>query len=133
MQVYNINILLVDDSFAAKTQMNNLLVAMGFKNISKANDAREALKIVQEGSTQFDLMILDYRMPFRTGLEFVEQLKEKNLAQTTTFFMLTAETDEEILLDAIEKGVFWFFNKPINKEELKKAIFFAFPHLLKTE
>ncbi len=85
--------------------------------------AREALEIL--GREDFPLVIADQRMPGMTGIELCEKLVA--LKPQTIRMILTAYTETEILLDAINRGrVHDYIVKPWRKSELKPVIERAF-------
>ena len=64
-------ILVVDDDDAIRTLLQDELIDEGYKVLT-ANNAREALKMVQE--EVLDLVILDIRMPGMDGLEALPRI-----------------------------------------------------------
>jgi two-component system, sensor histidine kinase and response regulator len=109
-------ILYVDD------EENNLIV---FKaslrrhyDIYVSKSGEEALKIVQDND--IDIIITDQRMPGMTGVEFLKQLPEDQMAIR---MVLTGFSDVSAIIDAINTGkVYRYITKPWNKEELKITI-----------
>ena len=70
---------------------------------------------------EFDLAISDYRMPHMSGIAFLQALKD--VAPNTVRMMLTASTDFETAMSAInEAQVFRFIPKPWHLAELQTNI-----------
>lgn len=64
-----------------------------------------------------DLLILDYRMPPRDGLEFIREFTRVRPGGATPIVMITGETDRAIRHKALELGVSDFLNKPADPVE----------------
>jgi DNA-binding NtrC family response regulator len=90
---------------------------MGYETRSIQNPC-EAMKAYKEFNPQ--AVVLDYKMPYLTGLSVVEQLKKIDPDCRT--FLVTAWADREVLSRATRLGVCGCFNKPIDFPGLAKAI-----------
>ncbi len=85
--------------------------------------AQEALQILE--TEDFPLIIADQRMPGMTGIELCERLV--TLKPQSTRMILTAYTETQMLLDAINRGhVHDYLVKPWRKAELKPVLNKAF-------
>ncbi len=67
-----------------------------------------------------DAVVLDYKMPYLTGLSVIEQLKK--LDPDCRTFLVTAWADRDILSRASRLGVCGCFYKPINFPVLAEAV-----------
>src|SRR6185436_615835 len=76
----------------------------------------EALALVPAAAA--DVLLLDIRMPRRSGLEVLAQLAEPRPAT----LVLTTFDDAELLLAAVRAGARGFLNKDVSLEELVAAI-----------
>jgi len=63
-------ILVVDDFSVMRRIIKNLLVELGFSDISEADDGKTALPMLQQGN--FDLVISDWNMPGMTGMQLLQ-------------------------------------------------------------
>ncbi|HXA00683.1 MAG TPA: hybrid sensor histidine kinase/response regulator [Cytophagaceae bacterium] len=112
-----INILYIDD------EKNNL---SAFKalfrkefNIYLADSAEAGLKILKE--TEVEIIITDQRMPGFSGVQFFESIL--HTYPDPVRILLTAYTDVESVIDAINKGqVFRYIRKPWDEHDLKMTI-----------
>lgn len=94
-------------------------------DLSKANyqvvqceDGKQAL---QKGLEEaFDILILDWMLPYVSGIELVEKFREKGI--TSVIMMLTAKDDEEDILKAFEAGVDDYVAKPFSPRQLLARI-----------
>jgi len=114
-------ILYVDDEPA---NLDTFKRAFGREYVIRTSlSAREALQILEK--EEFPLLIADQRMPGMTGIELCEKLVE--IKPQTIRMILTAYTEAEYLLDAINRGhVHDYIVKPWQKSELKPVIEKAF-------
>ena len=114
-------ILYVDDEQA---NLDTFRRAFGSDYVVKtAISAKEALNLLER--EDFPLVIADERMPGMTGIELCEKLIE--VKPQTIRMILTAYSDTQLLLDAINRGrVHDYIVKPWKKSELKPVIDKAF-------
>ncbi len=104
----NIKILYVEDEeFIRKNAVSYLKRLFPF--VYEAKDGIEALKIVE--AHEPDIIITDIKMPNMTGIEFVKKLRENKI--DTQIIMLTAFTDTNYLISAVELGLVKYMVKPI--------------------
>ena len=81
-----------------------------------AQGGQEALALLEQENV--DLIISDQRMPGMTGVELLEQVKERY--PDVIRMVLTGYSDMQAIVDAINKGnVYHYVTKPWNAVELK--------------
>ena len=80
---------------------------------------KEALKILEEKEIQ--VLVSDQRMPEMTGTELLEIVSEKH--PEIRRYLLTAYTDTETVIEAVNKGrVHGYIKKPLDAEEIRQSI-----------
>ena len=111
------NILIVDDEVS---NLNALERTFRHEyNVSSATSGKDALVIMDQ--KDISLIVADHRMPGMTGVEFLERTLTKY--PDTIRMILTAYSNEELLMDAINTGhVYSYINKPWESEEIKTVI-----------
>src|SRR5882724_1991786 len=112
-------ILLVEDDPQAVGILEPILISKGF-SVTIARDGIEGLEKVRLVSP--DIMLLDITMPRMDGIEVCRQVKEDNALRLTPIIMMTALSDFEKKLEALEAGADDFLNKPYNTVELVTRI-----------
>ncbi|GJM41231.1 MAG: hybrid sensor histidine kinase/response regulator [Ardenticatenaceae bacterium] len=80
-------------------------------------NGREGVRLV--GDLTPDLVIIDMTMPIMDGLEATQQIRKNS---DVPIIMLTAETDEEDVINALELGVDEYLGKPFRLNELAARI-----------
>lgn len=82
--------------------------------VSICNNAKDALMVIRQHSP--DLVFLDVEMPKMNGFEMLEQLPAIN------FHLIFTTSYDQYALKAIRFSAIDYLLKPIDREELKKAI-----------
>ncbi len=112
-------ILLVEDDPQAAGILEPILIAKGF-SVAVARDGIEGLEKIKLLSP--DLLLLDITMPRMDGIELCRHIKNNDALRLTPVVMLTALTDLDKKLEALEAGADDFVNKPYNTIELMTRI-----------
>lgn len=78
-----------------------------------------------------DCVLLDYRMPDVTGLEFLSRLRDQLKIQSVPIVMLTDSVDESLIVKALQHGAQDYLNKTgLTAENLHRAIHNAIEKVL---
>jgi len=96
----SIRVLLVDDQELFRRGVKMVLSADESLELEEVDDGDKALELVAENP--FDVVLLDVRMPGRSGVEVCAAIKE--ISPTTGIIMLTASDDESDLYQSIRSG-----------------------------
>ena len=102
-----IHVLHVDDDPSTLEISKKILMDMGTFEIDNACRVDEALKKLSTG--QFDVVISDYEMPQKDGLQFLKELREKN--NKIPFILFTGKGREEVAIKALNLGADSYLNK----------------------
>ena len=106
-------ILVVDDSFADRETLKNILEERGHKIVTASTGA-EALARVKE--KRFDIIFLDVRLPDIDGVQLFEQVK--TLDSEVAVIMMTGYSEEELVRRAISRGAYTCIYKPFNVDKI---------------
>jgi DNA-binding NtrC family response regulator len=106
-----IKILVVDDEASLRMTLAANLELEGFE-VVEAESAEHALRIL--GSEPFDLVLSDIRMPGRSGIELVSELRRAGVDLPVV--LMTAFTEEKNLDEATRNGVFTVLTKPFRMD-----------------
>lgn len=110
-------ILIIDDEQSQLESLEMFLNEKGYQ-VACATTGSEGL----EKNTTFkpDIIILDIRLPDMDGLEVLHELKSKHNSRSV--IIITAFHDMDITINAIKGGACEYIPKPIDIEELERAI-----------
>lgn len=113
-------ILIVDDKLVNVELLETMLSLAGYTNIRSTTDSRDVQELYQ--SDQFDIILLDIRMPYLDGFQVMEQLSEGIKNDYLPVLVLTAQQDMETRLRALELGAKDFVTKPFDSTEVLNRI-----------
>jgi len=121
----SLTVLFVEDE---KELRNALEGAIGdeFAKFVVARDGDEGLKKFKKHKP--DIVITDILMPIRDGLEMAKDIK--HISRETPIIVLSAFSEKERLLKAIDVGIDKYLIKPIDPDELMKSINYIADELL---
>lgn len=88
------------------------------KEIIEASNGQEAYELYEE--KQPDIILSDIHMPIMDGLELVKKIRESN--REIPIVMITAHTDKEYLLEAVELHMEKYIVKPVDIDELFETL-----------
>jgi two-component system phosphate regulon response regulator PhoB len=112
-------ILIVDDEAEIREMIRFVLEQSNF-SISEAIHAQDARHLL--AAERIDLILMDWMLPGRSGLDFTRELKQRPETRNTPIIMLTAHTDEARKVDGLESGADDYITKPFSPRELVARI-----------
>ena len=114
-----IRVVLVDDQTLVRQGVKSLLsLAENIQVIAEANDGQQAIDTIP--GLKPDVVLMDMRMPVKSGLEAVQELSAKGLLPPT--IILTTFDDDELVLAGIKAGAKGYLLKDVSLEQLVEAI-----------
>jgi two-component system, chemotaxis family, chemotaxis protein CheY len=117
-----IRALIVDDSSVMRKIVERALRQAGLDAlvVHEAGSGTEGLEVLRD--RQVDLILSDINMPSMDGLEFLRQLIAQNLAPGVPVVMITTESSEEHVKQAIQAGARGYIRKPFTAEQVKERV-----------
>ncbi len=113
-------ILTVDDTATVRAMVLNILEPEGF-DIQEAANGQDALRVIK-GSSDFDVILVDWLMPEMGGLIFLTEVRQKNLAPGVKIIMLTALNRMANILGAMDAGADEYLTKPFTHDLVLERI-----------
>jgi DNA-binding NarL/FixJ family response regulator len=114
-----IRVLVVDDHALFRRGLEMVLSREpDIELVAEASDGSEAL--IKAAETLPDIVLMDVRMPKRSGIEACTSIKE--VVPSAKIIMLTISDDEADLYDAIKAGATGYLLKEISIDEVAAAI-----------
>ncbi len=116
-----IRILLADDQTLVRQGIRSLLeLTPDIRVTHEAADGEEALAALRANGGAFDVVLLDVRMPRKTGLETLAALPTVGAAPPC--ILLTTFDDDSVAFEGIRLGARGFLLKDVTLEQLADAI-----------
>ena len=114
--------LIVDDSSVMRKIVERALRQAGIdlKVVHEAGSGTEGLDLLR--TRQVDLILSDINMPSMDGLEFLRQIRAQELAPGVPVVMITTESSEEHVKQAILAGAQGYIRKPFTAEQVKERV-----------
>jgi len=117
-----IRTLIVDDSSVMRKIVERALRQAGLDPlvVHEAGSGVEGIDVLKV--KQVDLILSDINMPAMDGLEFLRQIQLQNLAPGVPVVMITTESSEEHVKQAIQAGARGYIRKPFTAEQVKERV-----------
>ena len=112
-------ILVVEDEAPLLTLLRYNLEKQGFR-VEEAADGQEALLRVAEARP--DLVLLDWMLPALSGIEVCRQLRRRPGTRDLPIIMVTARTEDQDAVRALDTGADDYIAKPFAMEALLARI-----------
>lgn len=110
-------ILIVEDD-ATFAQIIEGFLSKNNYAIEIAADLNQAFKFVDK--QEYELLLIDYRLPDGTGLDLLKHVRNKGLQ--VPIIIMTSFNDVRTAVKSIQLGAFDYITKPINPDELLMVI-----------
>lgn len=118
-----IKILIVDDDKDLCKIVSDVLKEEGYA-VKIANDGESAINILKD--QKFNLMILDYKLGEKNGLQVFEESKQ--IDPSLIIVMISAYGNTKVRARAKELGTYSFLDKPFNIKKLVTIVNKAIVH-----
>ena len=112
-----LRILMAEDNLVNQKVAMSMLKRLGYK-ADVANNGLEVLQALHEKS--YDVVLMDIQMPEMDGLEATRRIRDSGL--NTRIIAMTAHALEGDKAECLQAGMNEYITKPINIEELRKAL-----------
>jgi DNA-binding response OmpR family regulator len=107
------NILIADDDKTCRDSIQKVLQREGH-TVQSAENVDRALETI--GTGHFDLVVCDYRMPGKTGIDLLIELRRQN--SKVPVLMISAFADALVEAAVKRLGALDVLKKPIRRQEL---------------
>ena len=111
-------VLVADDSGTMRKIILRSLNAVGIPSAVEAADGNEAVQIFVPG--HFDLVLTDWNMPGKTGLEVTQAIRAQD--PKVPIIMITTEAEKQRVMAAIQAGVTDYLVKPFTPDTLREKL-----------
>jgi DNA-binding response OmpR family regulator len=116
-QLSNYTVLYAEDDAGVRKNVAEMLEIL-FKQVFVASDGEEAYKVFLENSPQ--IVITDIKMPKLNGIELARKIRNKD--ENIQIIIISAYTEVDYMLDAIDLSLMKYIVKPITETKLFEAL-----------
>jgi two-component system chemotaxis response regulator CheY len=116
----NMRVLVVDDFSTMRKIIKNILRQLGFNNIVEADDGSTAWDVLNKDN--IDFIVSDWNMPTMSGIELLRKVRASEEYADIPFLMVTAEAQQENIIEAVQAKVSNYIVKPFTPETLGQKI-----------
>ena len=113
-------ILIVDDFSTMRKIIKNILRQLGYENVVEADDGTTAWELLNKDA--IDFIISDWNMPKMTCIELLRKVRGSEQYGSVPFLMVTAEAQQENIIEAVQAKVSNYIVKPFTPETLGQKI-----------
>ena len=110
--------LIVDDEPDIRALIRVSLEAQGFQTLEAAH-ADEARKLITRDP---DILLLDWMLPGRSGIELAIQLKQNPKTRDLPIIMISARGEEEDRIKGLDTGADDYITKPFSPREMVSRV-----------
>jgi putative two-component system response regulator len=114
--IHDAQIFIIDDDPLNIDVLSEILEENGFRNITTATCPEKAVETF--GGQSFDLVLLDILMPVMDGFEVMQAFYDIRPNNGVPVVILSALTDQETRLKALNSGARDYISKPFNTAEV---------------
>jgi len=117
-----ITVLIVDDSSVMRKIVERALRQAGLDlvRVIEAGSGREGLTALERD--RVDLIVSDINMPSMDGLEFLRQIQIHSLARGVPVVMITTESGEDHVREALAAGAQGYIRKPFTPDQVRDRV-----------
>ena len=116
VNIANPKILIVDDDTTTVHVFRKYLSEANYRNLVSTSNPEQTLEMVTRESP--DVILLDVMMPGVNGLDLLSAIRRDKDHWETPVIILTASTERETKLLALERGATDFLQKPVDSCEM---------------
>ena len=123
-----LKVLVVDDNAALRTVLVDQIESFSMQ-ATAAGSGEEALALLADPARDFDLVLMDWKMPGINGVEAARRIRyELDLKKTPVVCMISAYAREDLMNQADRTVLDAFLHKPVNQSFLFDTIMSLFGH-----
>lgn len=109
-----ISIFIVEDDRSLRSLYEKALNLNGYKVIASAENGLEAVNKFKNFTEKPDIILMDHRMPMKSGIEAAKEILEID----STIKIIFVSADETIKEEALSNGAVSFKDKPFSLQRL---------------
>lgn len=117
-----IRILIADDMGTMRKIVAKVFKELGYLDITEAADGALAWQAITNAEPPIGLIVSDWNMPNCTGIELLKKVRSDKKYAHLPFLLVTAEAEQNQIVQAITAGVNGYIVKPFTPTILKDKL-----------
>lgn len=114
-------VLIVDDCSSWLNVLNHLMTTFGFVTTT-SKSGQEAIAIIKEKPNDYDLILIDWKMPGLDGIETCKIMREELNIDAKNIILVSAYLEDELVEGIKKTKIDNYLNKPVNPSELNDML-----------
>ncbi|MGK5086683.1 response regulator [Bdellovibrionota bacterium FG-2] len=115
-------ILVIDDMMTMRKLVSKVCKELGFTDLTEASDGALGWEAIVNTKPPIGLVISDWNMPNSTGMDLLKRVRGDSRFKELPFVMVTAESENSQVIEAIKSGVSNYIIKPFTADTLKEKL-----------
>jgi DNA-binding response OmpR family regulator len=112
--------LIIDDHTIIRQVLEQNLRDMGFTKIDTAANYQEAQDKLK--AKRYDIIFVDWILPGKSGYSLMQEYRQEREYDEVAFVMVTTETDERHMIEALKAGATSYIMKPVTPNAFKDKV-----------
>jgi len=113
-------ILVAEDNLTSRKMIEMTLIRMKIGDVETVKDGLEAWQAIEADPHGYRLIVADWNMPFKTGIELLEEVRAHKIWMP--FVIITGNNTMDAAIEAKERGVTAFLPKPYSSQQLARRV-----------
>lgn len=114
-----VRVLVVDDEPLIRWSLTETLADCGYQ-VVESSDGHGAKTAVRDASREFDVVLLDYRLPDTEDLSLLASIRR--LSPHAQVILMTAFGTPEVVRGALDLGAYRVVSKPFEMQDVAKLV-----------
>jgi two-component system chemotaxis response regulator CheY len=119
-KISDMKVLVVDDHIIIRRDLEQFLKNMGCKHVDQAANVADAQTKLDAG--HYNIVFLDWNMPGKSGFHLLQQCRGNKAYDTTAFVIVSAESDDRYIIEALRAGATSYIVKPVAESTLQEHL-----------
>jgi DNA-binding response OmpR family regulator len=112
--------LVIDDHLIIRQVLEQNLRGMGFTNIDTVVDYQSAQEKMKQ--RRYDIVFVDWILPGKSGYSLMQEYRQERDYDDIAFVMVTTETDERHMIEALKAGATSYIMKPVTPNAFQDKV-----------
>lgn len=118
--ISDLKALVVDDHMIVRCDIERHLKTLGVAHVDQASNVKEATD--RMAGSEYSVIFLDWNMPGRSGYNLLQQCRQDSKYDTVAFVIVSAESEERYIIEALKAGATSYIVKPVAENILKDHV-----------